>query len=120
MWSIILGSYFLLVQLAQARDPAPVLLPSGGWYVTRSYFVAVDVNTQDRTGSDGNWSTISFSLGSNSQAIEVLVSTALSEFWAIGPGGCLPSMFSSLGRSFFSLASQTQGVIDTFLLWVCH
>ncbi|KAH7167293.1 aspartic peptidase domain-containing protein [Fusarium sp. MPI-SDFR-AT-0072] len=73
MWSIILGSYFLLVQLAQARDPAPVLLPSGGW-----------------TGSDGNWSTISFSLGSNSQAIEVLVSTALSEFWAIGPGGCLP------------------------------
>ncbi|SCN74140.1 uncharacterized protein FFE2_03036 [Fusarium fujikuroi] len=73
MRSIILGSYFFLVQLAQARDPSPVLLPSGGW-----------------TGSDGNWSTISFSLGSNSQAIEVLVSTALSEFWAIGPGGCLP------------------------------
>ncbi|CCT64359.1 uncharacterized protein FFUJ_04426 [Fusarium fujikuroi IMI 58289] len=106
MRSIILGSYFFLVQLAQARDPSPVLLPSGGWYVVRSFFVAVDVNTQDRTGSDGNWSTISFSLGSNSQAIEVLVSTALSEFWAIGPGGCLPSMFSSPGQEPHCIAAR--------------
>ncbi|KAF4442524.1 hypothetical protein F53441_11722 [Fusarium austroafricanum] len=73
MWTIILGSSFFFARLVQARDPGPVLLPSGGWI-----------------GSDGNWSTISFSLGSDSQSIEVLVSTALSEFWAIGPGGCLP------------------------------
>ncbi|KAL4729330.1 hypothetical protein ACLX1H_003745 [Fusarium chlamydosporum] len=73
MLSIILGSSFLFANLIQARDPEPVLLPAGDW-----------------SSTDGNWSTISFYLGSNSQHVDVLVSTALSEFWAIGPGGCLP------------------------------
>ncbi|KAF4962990.1 hypothetical protein FSARC_8960 [Fusarium sarcochroum] len=73
MWSIILGSSFVFACTAEARKPGPVLLPPGGW-----------------SGIDGNWSTISFSLGSNSQSLDVLVSTALSEFWAVGPGGCLP------------------------------
>ncbi|KAK6708968.1 hypothetical protein SNK04_009913 [Fusarium graminearum] len=75
MWSTILGSSLLFAQLIRARDrePEPVLLPTGDW-----------------TGTDGNWSTISFYLGSNSQHVDVLVSTALSEFWAVGPGGCLP------------------------------
>ncbi|KAI6748605.1 hypothetical protein HG530_015378 [Fusarium avenaceum] len=73
MWSSILGTSFLFARLVQAREPGPILLPASGW-----------------SGSDGNWSTISLSLGSNSQQVEVLVSTALSEFWAVGPGGCLP------------------------------
>ncbi|KAJ4210331.1 hypothetical protein NW767_000599 [Fusarium falciforme] len=73
MWTAILGSSLLLVAGAQAGDPAPLLLSPSQW-----------------KGIDGNWSTISFSLGSNSQAVDVLVSTALSEFWAVGVGGCLP------------------------------
>ncbi|CAG7564808.1 unnamed protein product [Fusarium equiseti] len=73
MWSIILGSSFFFAHLIQARKPEPVLLPTGDW-----------------SGVDGNWSTISFYIGSNSQHVDVLVSTALSEFWAVGPGGCLP------------------------------
>ncbi|KAM0221559.1 hypothetical protein ACHAPQ_000081 [Fusarium lateritium] len=73
MWSFILGTSLLFARLVQAREPAPILLQTSGW-----------------SGSDGNWSTISFSLGSDSQQVEVLVSTALSEFWAVGPGGCLP------------------------------
>ncbi|CAM1511228.1 Fc.00g087410.m01.CDS01 [Cosmosporella sp. VM-42] len=44
----------------------------------------------NRLGIDGNWSTSNFFLGSNSQQVNVLVSTSLSEFWAVGPGGCLP------------------------------
>ncbi|CEI40564.1 hypothetical protein FVEN_g1604 [Fusarium venenatum] len=72
MWSTIFGSSLLFAHLIQAREPEPVLLPTGDW-----------------TGTDGNWSTISFYLGSNSQHVDVLVSTALSEFWAVGPGGCL-------------------------------
>jgi hypothetical protein len=36
---------------------------------------------------------LGFDLGSNLQQVDVLVSTALSEFWAVGPGGCLPSTF---------------------------
>ncbi|KAI8723688.1 Peptidase A1 domain-containing protein [Fusarium sp. LHS14.1] len=72
MWTAILGSSFLLVTGAQA-GPSPLLLSPSQW-----------------KGIDGNWSTISFSLGSNSQAVDVLVSTALSEFWAVGSGGCLP------------------------------
>ncbi|RSL89391.1 hypothetical protein CDV31_015891 [Fusarium ambrosium] len=73
MWTVILGSSLLFVAGVQASDPAPLLLSPSRW-----------------KGIDGNWSTISFSLGSNSQAVDVLVSTALSEFWAVGSGGCLP------------------------------
>ncbi|KAF4985573.1 hypothetical protein FGRMN_11162 [Fusarium graminum] len=73
MWSFIFGTFLLFAPLVQAREPGPILLSSGGW-----------------TGSDGNWSSISFSIGSDSQQIELLVSTALSEIWAVGPGGCLP------------------------------
>ncbi|KAI5463125.1 aspartic peptidase domain-containing protein [Mariannaea sp. PMI_226] len=65
-----------------ARVPAPLSLQSSSW-----------------KGVDGNWSTLAFELGSNSQKVDVLVSTALSEFWAVGSGGCLPKStdWSSLG-----------------------
>ncbi|RGP65044.1 hypothetical protein FLONG3_9379 [Fusarium longipes] len=71
--SIFAFSLFFAHLIQAALEPEPVLLPTGDW-----------------TGTDGNWSTISFYLGSNSQHVDVLVSTALSEFWAVGPGGCLP------------------------------
>ncbi|KND87875.1 Candidapepsin [Tolypocladium ophioglossoides CBS 100239] len=61
-----------LAGVARALDPVPVALQAGDWL-----------------GIDGNWSTVSFLLGSNSDFVNVLVSTSLSEFWAIGPGGCL-------------------------------
>ncbi|KAF5016523.1 hypothetical protein F66182_11770, partial [Fusarium sp. NRRL 66182] len=94
MWSIIIiiGSTFVFARTAQARDPAPVLLPPGRW-----------------SGADGNWSTISFSLGSDSQAVDVLVSTALSEFWAVGPGGCLlkePHCSSARGGIYYPRQSS--------------
>ncbi|TFA99276.1 hypothetical protein CCMA1212_008978 [Trichoderma ghanense] len=57
-----------------ANDPAPVAFDAGEWL-----------------GIDGNWSTIKVLLGSNSDLVNVLMSTSLSEFWAIGPGGCLKS-----------------------------
>ncbi|KAK7409561.1 hypothetical protein QQX98_008282 [Neonectria punicea] len=59
--------------MAHARAPSPISIPSSVWQ-----------------GIDGNWSTVTFLLGSTSQEVDVLVSTALSEFWAVGPGGCLP------------------------------
>ncbi|KJZ78013.1 hypothetical protein HIM_02650 [Hirsutella minnesotensis 3608] len=58
--------------LVNALDPAPVALQASDWL-----------------GVDGNWSTVSFLLGSNSDVVNVLISTTLSEFWAIGPGGCV-------------------------------
>ncbi|KAL6808037.1 acid protease [Trichoderma sp. SZMC 28013] len=58
--------------LAYANDPAPVSFDAGEWL-----------------GIDGNWSTIKVLLGSNSDLVNVLLSTSLSEFWAVGPGGCL-------------------------------
>ncbi|KAL7949922.1 acid protease [Trichoderma barbatum] len=58
--------------LVYANDPAPVAFDAGEWL-----------------GIDGNWSTIKVLLGSNSDLVNVLMSTSLSEFWAIGPGGCL-------------------------------
>ncbi|KAK4061207.1 uncharacterized protein Triagg1_10379 [Trichoderma aggressivum f. europaeum] len=60
--------------LAYANDPAPVSFDAGEWL-----------------GIDGNWSTIKVLLGSNSDLVNVLLSTSLSEFWAVGPGGCLKS-----------------------------
>lgn len=44
-----------------------------------------------RLGNDGNWSTVQVLLGSSSDLVQVLPSTYLSEFLAIGPGGCSPS-----------------------------
>ncbi|PNY28600.1 Candidapepsin [Tolypocladium capitatum] len=61
-----------LAGLGRALDPAPVALQASDWL-----------------GIDGNWSTVTFLLGSNSDFVNVLVSTSLSEFWAVGPGGCL-------------------------------
>ncbi|KAM0254530.1 hypothetical protein ACHAQJ_006690 [Trichoderma viride] len=58
--------------IVYANDPAPVAFDAGDWL-----------------GIDGNWSTIKILLGSNSDLVNVLLSTSLSEFWAIGPGGCL-------------------------------
>ncbi|KAF3072379.1 hypothetical protein CFAM422_005490 [Trichoderma lentiforme] len=60
--------------LAYANDPAPVSFDAGDWL-----------------GIDGNWSTIKVLLGSSSDLVNVLLSTSLSEFWAVGPGGCLKS-----------------------------
>ncbi|PHH74128.1 hypothetical protein CDD82_5092 [Ophiocordyceps australis] len=61
-----------LVRVADALDPAPVALQAGTWL-----------------GNDGNWSSVAFALGSSSAQSNVFVSTSLSEFWAIGPGGCV-------------------------------
>jgi hypothetical protein len=60
--------------LARADGYEAFALPNGGW-----------------AGVDGNWSTVSFLLGEDSQPVDVLVGTALSEFWAVGVGGCYPS-----------------------------
>ncbi|KAK5998285.1 hypothetical protein PT974_00659 [Cladobotryum mycophilum] len=58
--------------IVAANHPSPVSLAPGDWL-----------------GIDGNWSTVKFLLGSPVQCVNVLVSTSLSEFWAVGPGGCL-------------------------------
>lgn len=50
-----------------------------------------------RLGVDGNWSTFGFLVGSNN--VNVLFSTALSEFWAVGPGGCNRSMALRISRT---------------------
>ncbi|PFH55780.1 hypothetical protein XA68_17627 [Ophiocordyceps unilateralis] len=60
-----------LAAASHALDPAPVSLQASDWL-----------------GIDGNWSTVSFLLGSDSELVNVLISTTLSEFWAIGSGGC--------------------------------
>ncbi|TWU78529.1 hypothetical protein ED733_001426 [Metarhizium rileyi] len=58
------------VAIAKATEPQPVAFSPSEWL-----------------GIDGNWSTFSFLVGSNNN-VSVLFSTALSEFWAVGPGGC--------------------------------
>ena len=75
--------------LAQAYTPAPVALPSSEWSVIGITVLYRKTNSDHRLGIDGNWSTVTLQLGSNSQAVDVLVSTALSEFWAVDSGGCV-------------------------------
>ncbi|KAL7933721.1 acid protease [Trichoderma chlorosporum] len=78
--------------LACANDPAPVSFDAGDWL-----------------GIDGNWSTIKVLLGSNSDLVNVLMSTSLSEFWAIGPGGCLkkePHCTAARGGIYTPFASK--------------
>ncbi|KAK7432651.1 hypothetical protein QQZ08_000860 [Neonectria magnoliae] len=73
MWTTILATGAAFAGMAHAGALSPISIPSSVWQ-----------------GIDGNWSTVTFLLGSTSQQVDVLVSTALSEFWAVGPGGCLP------------------------------
>ncbi|KAG6048218.1 hypothetical protein E4U39_007599 [Claviceps sp. Clav50 group G5] len=47
----------------------------------------VSLNASEWLGIDGNWSTYAFLVGNNNP-VNVLFSTTISEFWAIGPGGC--------------------------------
>ncbi|KAG6036720.1 hypothetical protein E4U41_005557 [Claviceps citrina] len=47
----------------------------------------VALNASDWLGIDGNWSTYAFLIGNNNP-VNVLFSTSLSEFWAVGPAGC--------------------------------
>ncbi|KAM3456036.1 hypothetical protein MY3296_001905 [Beauveria thailandica] len=54
-----------------AYDPAAVSIPYGDWL-----------------GIDGNWSTVRFLLGTQSDLVNIIPSTSLSELWAVGPGGC--------------------------------
>jgi len=53
---------------------------------------------ENRLGIEGNWSTTSFFVGGMDAAdskLQLLISTALSETWAISEGGCLERRFSS-------------------------
>ncbi|EXF85652.1 eukaryotic aspartyl protease [Colletotrichum fioriniae PJ7] len=63
----------VLASIVRAQSQSAVALtPSTDWY-----------------GVDGNWSTVKFQVGTPGQSVNVLASTSLSEFWAIGAGGCL-------------------------------
>lgn len=48
-------------------------------------------NVEFRYGIDGNWSAFSIFVGEPAQPVDVAVSTALSEIWVVGEGGCGPS-----------------------------
>ena len=62
-----------------------------------------------RLGIDGNWSTYSFLIGENNN-VNVLFSTTLSEFWAVGPGGCGKSNDSP--DFFYQYLSLTVAIVD--------
>ena len=50
-----------------------------------------------RHGIDGNWSTTELWVGSDaSEAMNLLVSTSLSETWVVGSGGCLNRTWASI------------------------
>ncbi|RDA85300.1 putative aspartyl protease [Ophiocordyceps camponoti-leonardi (nom. inval.)] len=72
--SVVAAAALAFAAVSYALDPAPVSLQASDWL-----------------GIDGNWSTVSFLLGSDSELVNVLISTTLSEFWAIGSGGCAPN-----------------------------
>jgi hypothetical protein len=62
----------LLLPLAIAADPQPILATAGA----------------DFLGYDGQWSPISIRIGTPEQWISVLPATLSQETWVIGPGGC--------------------------------
>jgi len=54
--------------------PSPLWIqPSGQWY-----------------GIDGTWSNFAFYIGAPAQVVYLTVATALSEFWVVSNGGCVP------------------------------
>ncbi|KZL87016.1 eukaryotic aspartyl protease [Colletotrichum incanum] len=73
------------------KQSAMALTPSNDWY-----------------GVDGNWSTIRLQVGMPGQSVNVLASTSLSEFWAIGAGGCLANepLCNSARGNVFTIADS--------------
>ncbi|KAG5952687.1 hypothetical protein E4U53_000193 [Claviceps sorghi] len=59
-----------LSPVTKSAGPQPVALNASSWL-----------------GIDGNWSTYAFLVG-NKNPVNVLFSTSISEFWAVGPWGC--------------------------------
>ncbi|KAH8172788.1 eukaryotic aspartyl protease domain-containing protein [Sarocladium implicatum] len=85
-----------------AAGPAPVALTGSEWL-----------------GVDGNWSSIAFRVGQPSQNLNLLVSTALSEIWVIGSGGCAnndPTCTNARGGVFEPDASSHWSAIGTWQL----
>lgn len=71
---VLFASYvaFIFLQTAFASKPSAISVPvSPNWL-----------------GLDGNWSPVSIRVGTPPQWIDVLVSTASQETWAVGGGGC--------------------------------
>lgn len=85
-----------------ATEIAPVALTGSEWL-----------------GVDGNWSSITFRVGSPPQDVNLLVSTALSEVWVIGKGGCAtndPTCINARGGVFDSGASESWKAMGTWQL----
>lgn len=103
--------------VASALDPAPVALQAGDWFVAsqsclpRVLHLLTPGPVPCRLGIDGNWSTVSFLLGSNSDVVNVLISTTLSEFWAVGAGDVVPAV-----RLLFVLAALLNAALIRLML----
>ncbi|EKD17431.1 uncharacterized protein L3040_005033 [Drepanopeziza brunnea f. sp. 'multigermtubi'] len=72
-WLRVLGVAASLVRCAEGDGKALSVPPSEKWY-----------------GDDGTWSAVSLRVGTPQQWIDVMVSTASSETWVVGDGGCGP------------------------------
>ncbi|PQE10187.1 eukaryotic aspartyl protease protein [Rutstroemia sp. NJR-2017a WRK4] len=96
----ILSICFVLV----GSSPSPLSVPpSTQWY-----------------GDDGTWSAISIRVGTPEQWADVLVSTALSEIWVVGTGGCANDSICAANRGnivdpYKSSTWQPEGAFDLSL-----
>ncbi|KAM3069397.1 hypothetical protein ACMFMG_005503 [Clarireedia jacksonii] len=96
----ILPICFVLV----GSSPSPLsVTPSTQWY-----------------GNDGTWSAISIRVGTPEQWADVLVSTALSEIWVVGTGGCANDSVCAANRGhivdpYKSSTWQPEGTFDLSL-----
>lgn len=68
-------------------------------------------NNSLRLGVDGNWSTYAFLVGNNNP-VNVLFSTTISEFWAIGPGGCPDKQGKSAQCDHWKLKATDPGQLN--------
>lgn len=90
----------LLTLAARAAAQTPIALQDSNWFDLRDVssmtllliIPPADRFLDPRMGVDGNWSTVGLQIGSSAHKVNILVSTALSELWVVGPGGCLISM----------------------------
>ena len=85
-----IGAALVAGALVAARDPAPISMDASHmeWYLdTRDGKALADGVC--RVGNDGNWSTVRLQVGEPAEAVNLLVSTSLSEVWVVGSGGCV-------------------------------
>ena len=82
LWGVAAAHHLPHLSPRATTVPAPIVIPA----------------SQEFEGNDGPWSSFTLRLGTPEQNVNVMISTASYQTWAVVPQGCISSDPSSCGK----------------------